>query len=162
MVSDFTFLHCFLCYSNAIKITCEYQNICNCNNFLREGLHFMTEWQGCDIFGHDCTVRAHCSDDEIRAIRIPRIRVKSEVYFGLYRSALIFLEHFLKLPLLWFFFYYLSCSNTALSEWKHPEKFSIWKCTVYKVIVSQMKELTLNHWNKSFYRSLWIKCLLNA
>ncbi len=27
--------------------------------------------------------------------------------------------------------------NTALSEWKHPEMFEIWKCTVYKVIVSQ-------------------------
>ncbi len=31
--------------------------------------------------------------------------------------------------------------NTALSEWKHPAKFYIWKCTVYKV--SQMKESTL-------------------
>ncbi len=40
--------------------------------------------------------------------------------------------------------------NTALSEWKHPAKFYIWKCTVYKVIVSQKKESTLNHWNKSF------------
>ncbi len=27
--------------------------------------------------------------------------------------------------------------NTALSEWKHPEKFSIWKCSVYKVILSK-------------------------
>ncbi len=32
--------------------------------------------------------------------------------------------------------------NTALSEWKHPAKFYIWKCTVYKVIVSQKKEAT--------------------
>ncbi len=32
--------------------------------------------------------------------------------------------------------------NTALSEWKHPAKFKILKCTVYKIIVSQKKELT--------------------
>ncbi len=44
--------------------------------------------------------------------------------------------------------------NTALSEWKHPAKFEIWKCTVYKVIVSQKKESTLNHWNESFLK--WI------
>ncbi len=42
--------------------------------------------------------------------------------------------------------------NTALSEWKHPVKFYIWKCTVYKVIVSQKKESTLNHWNKRFLK----------
>ncbi len=44
--------------------------------------------------------------------------------------------------------------NTALSEWKHPAEFEIWKCTVYKVIVSQKKESTLNHWNESFLK--WI------
>ncbi len=33
--------------------------------------------------------------------------------------------------------------NTALSEWKHPAKFEIWNCTMYTVIVSQKKELTL-------------------
>ncbi len=37
---------------------------------------------------------------------------------------------------------------TALSEWKHPAKVSIWKCTVYKVIVSQKKEKTLNRWKE--------------
>ncbi len=26
---------------------------------------------------------------------------------------------------------------TALSEWKHPAKFSVWKCSVYKVILSK-------------------------
>ncbi len=31
-------------------------------------------------------------------------------------------------------------------------KFEIWKCTVYKVIVSQKKESTLNHWNESFLK----------
>ncbi len=44
--------------------------------------------------------------------------------------------------------------NTALSEWKHPANFEIWKCTVYKVIVSQKKDLTLNYWNESFLK--WI------
>ncbi len=47
----------------------------------------------------------------------------------------------------------LSCSNTAVSEWKHPAKFSIWKSAVYKVIVSQKKESTLNHWNESFFKT---------
>ncbi len=31
--------------------------------------------------------------------------------------------------------------NTALHEWKHPAKFYIWKCSVYKVIVSQKKRV---------------------
>ncbi len=44
--------------------------------------------------------------------------------------------------------------NTALSEWKHPANFEIWKCTVYKVIVSQKKDSTLNYWNESFLK--WI------
>ncbi len=54
-----------------------------------------------------------------------------------------------KVPLLWILENDPSCV-TQLSEWKHPAKFSIWKCTMYKVIVSQKKESTLNHWNKSF------------
>ncbi len=43
---------------------------------------------------------------------------------------------------------------TALSEWKHPAKIEIWKCSVNKVIVSQMKESTLNHWNESFLKPI--------
>ncbi len=52
----------------------------------------------------------------------------------------------LKVPLLWICdtTFHAVC-NTARSEWKHPAKFYIWKCTVYKVIVSQMKESTMNH-----------------
>ncbi len=57
--------------------------------------------------------------------------------------------------LLWIFENYFLCSNTALSEWKHPAKFYIWKSTVYKVIVSQKKESTLNHWNESLIISFW-------
>ncbi len=45
---------------------------------------------------------------------------------------------------------YIAVYNTALSERKHPAKFYIWKCTAYKVIVSQKKESTLNHWNELF------------
>ncbi len=46
------------------------------------------------------------------------------------------------------------CVKKLLSEWKHPAKFWIWKCTVYKVIVSQKKESTLNHLNNSFLKRI--------
>ena len=36
------------------KKTCEYQNICNCNIFLGEVVHYLTEVQGCQYFCHDC------------------------------------------------------------------------------------------------------------
>ncbi len=58
--------------------------------------------------------------------------------------------------------------NTALSEWKHPGKFSIWKCTVYEAIVSQKKESTLNHWNESFvwenliFALVWMKMQIHS
>ncbi len=58
------------------------------------------------------------------------------------------------MPLLWIFENDLSCSNTAQSEWKHPAKCSIWKCTVYKAIVSQKRDSTLKHWNKSFLKRI--------
>ncbi len=52
--------------------------------------------------------------------------------------------------------------NTALSEWKHPAKFEIWKCAVYKVIVSQKKESTLNHWNESFLKRIQSHFMLTS
>ncbi len=44
--------------------------------------------------------------------------------------------------------------NTALHEWKHPAKFYIWNCSVYKVIVSKKKSRlwiieTSNFFNES-------------
>ncbi len=50
--------------------------------------------------------------------------------------------------------------NTALSEWKHPAKFLIWKCTMYKVIVSQKKELTLNQ--ASFLKRITSRFMLTS
>ncbi len=49
--------------------------------------------------------------------------------------------------------------NTALSEWKHPAKcISI---TVYKVIVSQKKESTLNHRNELFLKPIPSRFMVN-
>ena len=41
---------CVLFQCKPKKWTCEYQNICNCNNFLRGGVHFLTDLQGCQYF----------------------------------------------------------------------------------------------------------------
>ncbi len=50
--------------------------------------------------------------------------------------------------------------NSAISEWKHPAKFHIWKCTVY--LVSQNKFLTLNHWNESFLKRIPSRFMLRS
>ncbi len=42
----------------------------------------------------------------------------------------------------------------------NPAKFEIWKCTVFKVIVSQKKESTLNHWNESFLKRILSRFML--
>ncbi len=47
--------------------------------------------------------------------------------------------------------------KTALSEWKHLEKFSIWKCTTYKVVVPHSR--TIREYRS---KSSWVICEWNG
>ncbi len=71
--------------------------------------------------------------------------------------------HQLNCPYYWFLkMTFHAVCNTALSEWKHPAEFEIWKCTVYKCIDSQKKESTLNHWNDKFLKRIPNRFMLTS
>ncbi len=49
--------------------------------------------------------------------------------------------------------FFMQCVTQLLVN-ENILQFEIRKCTVYKVIVSQKKESTLNHWNESFLKRM--------
>ncbi len=81
----------------------------------------------------------------------------------IYQFALNYQHSYLKCPYYGFLkITFHAVCNSALSKWKHPSNCSIWKCTVYKVIASQKKESTLNHWNESILKRIPSRFMLTS